>query len=154
MVAKEVILTPNKRQTTRVAAYGLVLQEKRILLCRLSHHVPKHVGHWTLPGGGLDFGEDPAAALVREVYEETGLTVAPLGVAGVDSSYRDHEDHGFHAVRIVYRTALRAGTLTNERGGSTDLCAWWSLAEALRLPLVDLSVYGLGLAFAAKGHSV
>ena len=154
MVAKEAILTSIKRQTTRIAAYGLVLQEQCILLCRLSHHVPKHVGHWTLPGGGLNFGEDPAAALVREVYEETGLTVAPSGVAGVDSFYTDHEDHAFHAVRIVYHTALRAGTLTNELDGSTDLCAWWSLAEAQALPLVDLSVYGLGLAFPAQGHSV
>ena len=36
-----------------------------------------HPGMWTLPGGGLDHGEDPRAGVRREVYEETGLTVTP-----------------------------------------------------------------------------
>lgn len=40
-------------------------------------------GMWELPGGGSDHGEDPQAALMREVGEEVGLDVAvgkPLGV--------------------------------------------------------------------------
>ena len=42
-------------------------------------------GHWTLPGGGIDFGEDPEDAVVREFIEETGLTVKVRKLAGIDS---------------------------------------------------------------------
>jgi len=59
----------------RVSAYGLIVQENRMLLCRISPQVPAAAGMWTLPGGGIDFGEHPQDAVVREVREETGLDV-------------------------------------------------------------------------------
>ncbi len=54
--------------------------EGRILLERRSDD-----GTWSLPAGAVDPGETPAEALVREVYEETGLKVVPEGLAGVFS---------------------------------------------------------------------
>lgn len=137
----------SKRQVTRIAAYGLVLQQQRILLCRISADIPVYAGYWTLPGGGIEFGEDPARAMMREVNEETGLVVKPCGVAGIDSFYEEYEDHDFHGIRILYYTELISGTLRNELSGSTDLCAWWSLDEARTLPLGDLAEIGLELAF-------
>lgn len=52
--------------------------ERRVLLQRRSDD-----GSWSLPAGAVDPGESPAQALVREVWEETGLKVAPLKLAGV-----------------------------------------------------------------------
>ena len=46
----------------------------QVLLTRLGRSM--HKGLWTLPGGGLDFGERPVDAVVRELHEETGLDVA------------------------------------------------------------------------------
>ncbi len=40
---------------------------------------------WSLPAGAVDPGESPAQAVVREVWEETGLRVVPVGLAGVFS---------------------------------------------------------------------
>ncbi|MBK9124627.1 MAG: NUDIX hydrolase [Chloroflexi bacterium] len=40
-------------------------------------------GRWGLPGGAVDPGEDPAAAVIREVLEETGLVVVPERIVGV-----------------------------------------------------------------------
>ena len=40
-------------------------------------------GQWYLPGGGIDPGEEPADAVVREVWEETGIRVIPKHLSGV-----------------------------------------------------------------------
>jgi len=138
-----------EQQITRVAAYGLVLEGDRIVLCRLSQDVPGHPGAWTLPGGGLDFGEDPALAMVREVHEETGLDVRPTGVLSVDSIRMDRDGIPRHGIRIIYSTELLGGELRNEVAGSTDLCAWHREEAARALPLVDLASIGLDLAFAS-----
>ena len=61
-------------QRQRVAAYAVILRDGDILLSRLAASVtPDEL--WTLPGGGLDHGEDPRDALVREIHEETGLEI-------------------------------------------------------------------------------
>ena len=60
-------------QVTRVAAYGLVTQDDEILLCRISEQFPAMTGRWTLPGGGIEWRENPVAAMIREVEEETGV---------------------------------------------------------------------------------
>jgi 8-oxo-dGTP diphosphatase len=136
-----------KLKSTRIAAYGLIVQDTRILLCRISSHLPSDAGFWTLPGGGIDFGEDPIDAVVREVYEETGLTVRPLDIAGIDSLFLEEEERVFHGLRIIFRTELVGGVLRHEVDGTTDLCSWWALEEARQLPLVDLVTVGLRMAF-------
>ena len=136
-----------KLKRTRIAAYGLVLKDNKILLCKISKQFPKAAGFWTLPGGGLEFGEDPADTVVREVEEETGLLIKPLSVAGIDSFTQEDNDHAFHGIRILYHTELLGGELRYEKDGSTDLCEWWTYKEALNLPLVSLVSAGLSLAF-------
>ncbi|CAB4696551.1 unannotated protein [freshwater metagenome] len=59
----------------RLAAYALVVRGGDVLLTRLSARVTDDE-LWTLPGGGVEHGEDPRAAVVREVHEETGLEVS------------------------------------------------------------------------------
>lgn len=59
----------------RVSCVGAVIADDdgRLLLVRRSH--PPAAGTWSLPGGRVEPGEDDAAAIVREVAEETGLLV-------------------------------------------------------------------------------
>jgi len=58
---------------------GLILDPcKRLLVCRRPPE--KHLGGlWEFPGGKIEPGEDPAAALIRELREELGIVVAPCG---------------------------------------------------------------------------
>ena len=135
----------NSGATTRVAAYGLVLRPRQILLCRISAHVAEWAGWWTLPGGGIEFGEDPRVAMAREVREETGLEVRAAGVAGLDSLVAPNDGRRVHSVRIIYFTELLGGTLANESNGSTDLCQWHEIDVVRSLPIVGLVETGLSL---------
>ena len=56
----------------RPRACGALIHGDAILMVR---HVEPTRSYWTLPGGGLEAGETPAEAAVREVCEETGLAV-------------------------------------------------------------------------------
>jgi 8-oxo-dGTP diphosphatase len=130
------------RRQQRVAAYAVVARAEEVLLARWTG--PRGP-EWTLPGGGLDFGEDPADAAVREVREETGYTVRLDGLLFVNSFRRVLPDApvDFHAIQIVYAATVIDGDLTNEVDGSTDMAAWHPLADVAALARVQLVDMGL-----------
>ena len=139
---------------TRVAAYALCTDGDAILLSRIAPGATADSdGLWTLPGGGVDFGEHPRDAALRELTEETGLSGEVVELAGVDSwaGHFVHPEDGiptdFHAVRILYRVRVTGGELRVEVGGSSDACAWVRRADLGELPVVPLVEVGIGLAF-------
>ena len=84
-------------------------------------------GLWSVPGGRVETGEDDAAALVREVLEETGLQVAPDALVGRVRRGR--------FVIADYRCTVVAGSL---RAGDDALDARFvDRAAMAALPLVD-----------------
>jgi len=135
------------KKVSRVSAYGLLLQNDKLLLCRLSQRVMKSAGHWTLPGGGLDFGETPEDAMVREFREETGLIVKPGHLVGIDTLCDEVNGTQFHNLRIIYEAHYVDGDLIYEQDGTTDLCKWFSEAETLEETLVGLARTGVRHAF-------
>jgi 8-oxo-dGTP diphosphatase len=134
-----------RAQRTRISAYALIQDSGRVLLCRLSKELPRWEGCWTLPGGGLNFGENPEEAMIREVEEETGLYVRATALAGIDSIHDVSGDDDFHGIRIIYDSEVTGGSLRHELSGSTDLCAWHDLPLDPSLKLVDLALAGCGL---------
>jgi 8-oxo-dGTP diphosphatase len=90
----------------RVAAYALILRDDRILLTRLASRISADE-KWHLPGGGIDHGENPRNALVREIREETGLPAevgdtARIYSAHLPSLWRQGRRWDYQALRIVY----------------------------------------------------
>ena len=74
-------------------------------------------GQWGLPGGSVEIGESLAAAVAREVLEETGLTVAPRRLIGVYSDpalqvVRYPNGNVWHYVNACFECAVRGGELT------------------------------------------
>lgn len=69
--AKQLFADPDRQ---RLSALCYVEHDGRVLMLR--RHKPPFAGYWTAPGGKLERGEQPREAIVREVREETQLTVA------------------------------------------------------------------------------
>ncbi len=123
-------------QRQRVAAYAVIIRDDRILLARLAPRISA-APLWTLPGGGLDHGEDPRVAVVREVHEETGLDVTISATAHVYSMHNEQARFGsvkadYHALRIVFEGWVPVDApepRVVEVNGSTSEAAWLPLDE-------------------------
>lgn len=137
----------------RVAAYAVIVDEEDRIL--LAHWNEGRRAAWTLPGGGLEPGEDPLRAARREVKEETGYRADIGELLGIHSrvipaSRRITEGATLplHALRIVYRARITGGKLRNEVDGSTDRAEWFPLAaveDLQRVKLVDIGLEMAGL---------
>ncbi|MCL1594707.1 MAG: NUDIX hydrolase [Actinomycetia bacterium] len=129
---------------SRLAAYAISIDDGRILLARIASGYPG-AGRWTLPGGGVEWGEHPEAALAREVYEETGLAVDQFSFLGIDSRTftgpRDRTD--LHAVGLLYDVPLTGDPRVVETNGSVDLASWIRLSNLPNTDSVDLVRAGL-----------
>ncbi len=128
----------------RVGAYAVCVRDGQVLLARwISPSGPR----WTLPGGGLDHGEDPRDAAVREVAEETGYVVLLEGLLAVDSirltAGLDGDPVDHHGIRIIYTAHIVGGELRDETEGSTDRAEWIALDRVETLDRVSLVDIGL-----------
>ena len=84
----------------RFAAYAVATDPRgRLLLTRIADGYPGG-GRWHLPGGGTDYGEQPGAAVIRKLAEETGQRGRLLALLGVAS----HRDAGVARARRATRS--------------------------------------------------
>lgn len=107
----------------------IVRDGKLLLLQRLRN---PEAGHWSIPGGKIDFLEPIEDALRREVAEETGLTLGPLRLLSVT----DHIDPETpqHWVAPTYLAESFKGEPVNIEPHKHGCLDWFAL-DALPAPL-------------------
>ncbi len=76
----------NQNSCFSIAAFAVIFDESdRVLLCHR-----RDMDRWNLPGGGVESGEIPTEAVIREVREETGLDVEIEKLSGIyGKQYKD-----------------------------------------------------------------
>src|SRR3954469_419794 len=100
--------------------------EGRILLVQV-----RDDGTWTTPGGSIDPDETPADAVVREVWEETGLVVEPTRIVAVHGGqnfvvrYPNGDETQY--VSILFACSVRSGTLqtSGDDGDEIQAARFW-----------------------------
>lgn len=121
-------------RTQRLGAYAVVLRDDAILLTRISPQ-GYPAGTWTLPGGGVDHGESPRDAVLRELYEEAGLRARTARLVDVHDVHviapgRNDRFEDYHGVHLLYAVDVEPGTPhVVEVGGTTDLVQWVRLSD-------------------------
>ncbi|MDH3263706.1 MAG: NUDIX hydrolase [Paracoccaceae bacterium] len=122
-------IVAGRRYARRPGVYAVLLQDDGVLLTHQAEPVPEV----QLPGGGIDGGEQPIAALHREVYEETGWTIALSRRLGAFRRFTYMPEYDLWAEKIctVYlaRPIRRLGPPT-EAG---HMALWAPLDVAARL---------------------
>jgi 8-oxo-dGTP pyrophosphatase MutT (NUDIX family) len=137
--ATEAVADPPRREVVRV----LVINESdRVLLIKEyfgtvgDPNAPAYDGPiWLLPGGGVEPGESPECAAIRELWEETGISNAELGpwiwtrekllmINGRELLM----DERYYRARVSHATFSRAN-LTSAEQETVQECRWWSLEE-------------------------
>jgi 8-oxo-dGTP diphosphatase len=90
---------------------AIILRRDRIVMAQRGKEPLK--GWWSLPGGALEIGESLKSAVCREVLEETGLEVRPLGVFEIFERIIPDAAGApeYHYVLIDYLCRITGGTL-------------------------------------------
>jgi 8-oxo-dGTP diphosphatase len=96
-----------KHRSPRLAARALILIKDRLLL--VNAYPGGRSDLWCAPGGGVNSGTSLPDNLIREVYEETGLTVT-VGLPALINEFHDPAT-GFHQVDIYFHCHIASGTL-------------------------------------------
>jgi len=115
-----------------IACVGAVIEDElgRLLLIKRGH--APGAGLWSLPGGRIEPGETDAEALVREVREETGLTVEAGHLLG--TVRRPARDGDVFDIRD-YRATVTGGRL--EPGDDAADTRWVDAVELESLPITE-----------------
>lgn len=88
-------------------AAALFDEEDRILLIQRADN-----RLWAMPGGWADIGFSPAQVAVKEVYEETGLTISVTRLIGLYDGRSNNFKNFFHLYHLVFEGRVTGGEIT------------------------------------------
>lgn len=108
-----------------VAVAVAVCRNDEVLL--LQRQGAAGVGTWGTPGGGLEFGEDPKEAIIRELKEETGLTVLAEHIVELGYTNDTHHDRPLQYITLRFATRTFSGEPRNMEPEKCSDMGWFSI---------------------------
>lgn len=133
-------------QTPKVDVRGVVFRDDRILMVRETID-----GNWSVPGGWADVGLTPFEVAAKEVWEESGLTVAPVKLLAVlDKKCHAHPPDIYHIYKIFVLCKEKGGALVN--GMETSDSGFFGLNELPPLSTPRITEEQIRLLFAYKNN--
>ena len=120
--------------TVLVSAVALIDRDGQVLLAQRPAG-KRMAGLWEFPGGKIETGETPEAALIRELGEELGIDTAESCLAPLTFASHSYDD--FHLLMLVYVCRKWTGTPRPLEGGELA----WVQASRLRdyeMPPADI----------------
>jgi 8-oxo-dGTP diphosphatase len=113
-----------------ISVGGIAVDRDRLLMIQRGRGVAK--GQWSIPGGRVEFGESLQAAVVREVFEETGIEV----VCGQFLGWVERIGEGFHYVIMDFAVDVFSPGRP-VAGDDAAQAKWVHLADITELDVVD-----------------
>ncbi|GGH54392.1 hypothetical protein GCM10008014_23020 [Paenibacillus silvae] len=137
---------------THLGVYGLAKWQQSYLLIQKARG--PYVGKWDLPGGRMEFGEQPEASLIREFEEETGLVPSKVSVSSSQSTVLQWEIQGepeeVHHIGILYHVISLQGNQLQQikrvADGHDSLGAEWFTSDQIKdMELTPFAKYMIDL---------
>ncbi|WP_236570469.1 NUDIX domain-containing protein [Paenibacillus sp. An7] len=126
-------------QYTHLGVYGILVKDEQILLVQKSRG--PHKGKWDLPGGSIEFGEEPLFTLKREFLEETGIEEIEAVIHSAPSytlihPFRENQLEEMHHIGIIYSVRIKnENYILKESGDGHDSLGakWFYKGELMEL---------------------
>lgn len=120
----------NVRLTADLVAIAHANGEPHVLLIRRAHD--PYEGHWALPGGHVDSGETAESAAIRELHEETGISVHEVEEIGV--WHEPGRDPRGRYVTVAYRAEVPEAIPPTAADDAAE-ARWWPVGAILEMGL-------------------
>lgn len=113
---------------------GCYCEHENHLLFLKRHPLRPQGNTWGVPGGKLEIGETPRAAVIREIFEEVGLDIDDDGLVSVGFLYArlPHVDYIYHMFRKQFLAMPNINLALEEHLEAK----WLTIPEVLQLPLI------------------
>ena len=122
------------------SVYGMITKGDQLLLVQKNKGAYK--GLWDLPGGKIEFGEEPETTLIREILEETGLEIKHQTFIKSDAVVVNYTDEvmgkvTLHHVGFIFKVEVKdMKHLTPKQDDEELVCTKWCRLEEIEIESV------------------
>lgn len=128
----------------RIAVRAIIRSDEKTLFLRRANGRPTILGKYELPGGKLDYGEQPEDALGRYLKNDTGLTIQTAQLFDV-LTYIDHDDRDMQYLFLLYLVSLGVGGAKVILSQNYDHYIWKRVSDIHQETLTESAKLLLGI---------